>query len=564
LQVSRQRLREIIAKDMQTELNGHYFDIVAEEVRPYFRQVILEERRQIRNQLLYMHRKGTISDLIAEQILLENEEDETDEKPTEEEEESWYVGLAKDVGLGIGQMMGGGIGIAAGIAGITRYMPMFRKNIDKGFLSWIGPFISLFFSVTAVIYPAPGAKSLGEVLRGMFKGIKDIITGTASIFAKGVSKVFSKGAEYFGKAISLVGKLIKGVGSGIQGGGELVAKIGNAIGGGNVLKSLFGQLSKAATELSKRLESLANMLKAAKEIRQNGGSIKDVATAAFDSPVGSLSQRVKDLIQGSKAVKAVMKAKTAAGEAIEDALIAVNYLKAPKEVANISLAGFKTGAGDDLAKYSIDGINNGRIYASYIKDGKIVNAMIGGDDAARLMKQFPAIKNFAMSGLSDDAAKAFTKALPAATSTTRAAGKAVVDTLRNIPSRILNGSKTGLNRFKNQFLVKAGETFPSLFSRMIGKSIPAKNLPGELGTVASTLKMNSIDDAGNIAFSIFDDTGALIANGEEPVNVFLTMYRTGDEASAIMSEFTKVAGRQGAEFMARLVAATSKAMGEEQ
>ena len=224
MQGSRQRLREIIARDMQAELNGHYFDMIAEEVRPYFRESILEERRQIRNQLLYMHRKGTISDLVAEQILLErppqgakyfsgSDEDEEEEKPTEEEEEeSWYVGLAKDVGLGIGQMMGGGIGMAAGIAGINRYFPMLKKNINKGFLYWIGPFISLFFSITAIIYPAPGAKSLGEVLRGMFKGIKGLIEGTTSLLTRGVKTIWKKGGEYFVKAIDLIADLLTGIG----------------------------------------------------------------------------------------------------------------------------------------------------------------------------------------------------------------------------------------------------------------------------------------------------------------------------------------------------------------
>ena len=556
MQVSRQRLREIIAKDLQAELNGHYFDIVAEEVRPYFRQVILEERRQIRNQLLYMHRKGTISDLVVEQILLERPPEGAEyfsgsdkgkeEKPAEEEEESWYVGLAKDVGLGIGQMMGGGIGIAAGIAGITRYMPMFRKNIDKGFLNWIGPFISLFFSVTAIIYPAPGAKSLGEVLRGMFKGIKDIISGTASIFAKGVSKVFSKGAEYFGKAISLFGKLIKGVGSGIKGGGEIVTKIGNAIGGGNVLKSLFGQLSKAATELSKRLDALAKMLKAAKEIKQNGGSIKDVVTAAFQGPVGSIGQRVKDLIQGSKAVKAVIKAKTAAGKALETTLKSISFLKATDDVAAVSLKGITSTGGTNLSNYSIKGISNGRIYLESAKGSSLY---VSADTTAKILAKNPAVKKWVMTGLSDDAAKQLTKALPAATSTARATGKAVVDTIKNMPNNTKEKFFKMMLSAEKRIMQSVGEGFPKIFAPLIGQSFKMGN---------HSAKIISIGEGGRCVVQIGKFThnnmmlnAVLASANREFSKQFISIMRT-------------VVGERAASSFARFIASTSKMLASEE
>ena len=50
------------------------------------------------------------------------------------------MGTVADIGITAGQIIGGSVGQAAGIAGMIKYTPEFQDNLNKPFLDWFFPF----------------------------------------------------------------------------------------------------------------------------------------------------------------------------------------------------------------------------------------------------------------------------------------------------------------------------------------------------------------------------------------------------------------------------------------
>lgn len=265
---------------------------VARELYPYFREVILEERASLRAHMLV---EGHFD--IYEKML--NEDKQLNEG---------ILSTIGDIAITGGQMIGGSVGQAAGIAGLVKYAPEFQNNVDKEFEEWFGPFISLFFSAQALLFPFPAVASLKTIFTGFVAGVKAILKGSGGLVAKGVTALFAKGSGFISKAIGLVKKAIEGMAKMVGKGGPKVAQIEQKLGGSGTLGKLMGKLKDAAMEFVERLgvlkEGLVKLGK--KDVKEAPGMVKDILTKAFKTSKDKLGAAKEAIKSGAKSGKAAV------------------------------------------------------------------------------------------------------------------------------------------------------------------------------------------------------------------------------------------------------------------
>jgi hypothetical protein len=220
-----------------------------------------------------------------------------------------------DIGITAGQMVGGTVGQAAGLAGCAKYGKDLIGVIDKPFLEMVGPLLGFFFSIQALVFPMPAVGTIRGILAGFFKGVGGVIKGTGGLLAKGVMLVIRKGAGFISKAIGILAKALKGVMGKVSSGGPIIQKITAKL-------PTFGKavkgLEKGMTSLSTRLDILANGLKI---LGKQGGKAKQLAVGAKSEmyTIKSLLKKAfqtggDDLAKVSSTVKAGLKdPKKAAG-----------------------------------------------------------------------------------------------------------------------------------------------------------------------------------------------------------------------------------------------------------
>lgn len=265
--MTRKELRVHLEKEILNSLTLNEIKKIERELYPYFKHVIEEENAKLKAHLLMSGKFELLEEM------------------SKEEERLLKEGLGStiaDIGITAGQMIGGGVGQVAGIAGLVKYAPEFQNNIGKGFLDWFGPFISLFFSAQALLFPMPAVASLKAILQGFASGVKNLLSGAGGLAAKGVKLVFEKGSGFIATMIELFKKAALGIGKAIGKGGDDIAKIEAKMGGTGKLSSMFDSLKIAIEEFVKRLAVIKE------GIKHYGGkfspaNIKDILSRAFQS-----------------------------------------------------------------------------------------------------------------------------------------------------------------------------------------------------------------------------------------------------------------------------------------
>ena len=465
-------LRSMVRTKLEEVLDTRMIEELAREVEPYFKEVLAEERRRLE---VHMLLAGYDPALL---------------------EEGWMDTIA-DIGITAGQIVGGGVGMAAGLAGIAKYTPEFQQNVGGPFLDWFAPFISLFFSVQALIYPMPAIGSLKTIFIGLASGIRGIISGAGGLAAKGVKLIFQKGAGFISKAISLFGKAIKGIGKAIAAGGDKIVKLGEKLGGGTALKGMLKSLKVAMKEFMKRLKVLETGLKNIKNL-----SVKEIVVAAFKTSKGKLDGAM-DIVKGSKVGQAVIAAKTKAGQAVTHVLGSIKYLKATDDVTNIVLKGTTT-SGKSMKGFKITGITGGQIHM--LNDaGKPM--WVGADTAIKLMAKHPALKKWFVANIDDAGKAAVNTAIGVSGSTTRAAGKALGAAARSqagkIPAyftRVVGDSTKSANKWLMKYMAKN----PQTMGKFIGTEV-AGSVKG------SKYYFQGINKAGKVMLTVNVKGGNLVA-----------------------------------------------------
>ena len=264
---TRLQLRKQIEKEVLNQMTLKEIKKIEKEVYPYFRHVIEEENTKLKAHLLMSGQFKLLEAMSKEEEKLLNE---------------GILSTVADVGITVGQMVGGGVGQAAGIAGLVKYTPEFQNNIGKSFLEWFGPFISLFFSAQALFFPMPAVGSLKTILQGFVSGVKNLLTGAGGLAAKGVRIVFEKGSGFITTMIDLFKKAALGIGKAIGKGGDDVAKIEAKLGGSGKLSSMFKSLKGAIEEFVKRLGVIKEGIKHY-GAKMSPTNIKDILSRAFQT-----------------------------------------------------------------------------------------------------------------------------------------------------------------------------------------------------------------------------------------------------------------------------------------
>jgi hypothetical protein len=281
-------LRGMIRQNIQETIDIKYMQKMTEELMPYFKDVIAEERRRLE---FHMILEGYDPALLNE----------------------GFWDTIKDVGITAGQMVGGGVGMAAGAIGTVKYAKEFQEEIGGLEYEWLSPLIGLFFSMQALVFPMPAVASIKVLLLGFMKGVKGIIAGTGGLAAKGVLKVFQMGAGWFGKVIGLLGKGIAGIGKAIKAGGEAVVKLGEKMGGGKMLESVVKLMSKKMDWLIQFLDRLRLGLKALgnTKITMEGAKtmLKNALTGTGQAATGA-KEVVRGAVTGTKVFKTLKNAKS--------------------------------------------------------------------------------------------------------------------------------------------------------------------------------------------------------------------------------------------------------------
>lgn len=300
---TRLQLRRQIEREVLNQLTLSEIKKIEREVYPYFKHVIEEENTKLKTHLLMTGQFKLLEAMSKEEERLLNE---------------GIFDTVADIGITAGQMIGGGVGQAAGLAGLAKYTPEFQANIDKDFSDWFGPFISLFFSVQALVFPMPAAASLKGIMIGFAKGLKGILKGTGGLAAKGVTLLFKKGSGFIGSAAGTIAKAVKGILAAFAKGGEMIKAIAKKIGGEGVIKPLMTSFKKAGETVVKKLNSLKDALKGAKDLTDDGvkGIVKRVFGAGDDAVAvtGKLTPALK-AVADSKIANAAFKASQAGREA---------------------------------------------------------------------------------------------------------------------------------------------------------------------------------------------------------------------------------------------------------
>jgi len=302
MKVTRIQLRSQLERQLIEHMSIKQMNEAAIELYPYFKESILEERANLRTYMLLEGHYDLYESMVKEDKLL-NE---------------GFLDTVADIGITAGQMIGGGVGQAAGVAGLIKYTPEFQNNIDKPFLDWFFPFISVFFSAQALLFPMPAAGTMKGILQGFAKGVKNIISGAGGLLAKGAMTALTKGKGFFIGAINLFKKAATGMAKMVARGGDDVAKLEAKLGGSGFLSKVMKTLKGAIEEFVKRLgilvEGLKNLGKT--NVKDAPGLVKDILKNAFQTSkdkLGSVLSTVKSAPGAAKsaavgAVKATSKA----------------------------------------------------------------------------------------------------------------------------------------------------------------------------------------------------------------------------------------------------------------
>ena len=335
--ITESMLQEMILDTVQNQITINEINEVHKACMPFFKEVVLEERRQLRTWMLlegYVEEYEILleADRAYEQRLNEGKFDLMYDSRLDEgiwdsikSVGSKIVGGVKsaasavgDIGIGVGQMLGGGIGQIAGIAGLAKYGPEFLSAMGGKFIDWFGSFISVFFSAQALFFPMPAVGSLKAVFVGFAKGVKNILSGAGGLLARGVKAVLSKGAGFIQKAIGLFVKAIKGIGNAIKAGGPTVQKAADKMGGGGMIKKLLAGMKTAMDEVVKRLTVLKDLL-------VKGVDPKEIIKRAFGASKDKLDDAAK--MATGVADDAAKMAKAAIPAAQKSSQIVKNYAK---------------------------------------------------------------------------------------------------------------------------------------------------------------------------------------------------------------------------------------------
>jgi len=472
MKVTRKQLRSQLERQLLEHVSIKEVNELAKELYPYFKEVILEERASLRSHMLVAGHFDLYESMLKEDKLLSE----------------GILDTVADVGITVGQMVGGGVGQAAGIAGLIKYTPEFQNNIDKPFLEWFFPFISVFFSAQALLFPMPAAGGMKAILQGFAKGVKNIITGAGGLLAKGAMTALTKGKGFFIGAINLFKKAAAGMAKLVGRGGDDVAKLEAKLGGSGFLSKVMKTLKGAIDEFVKRLGVLVAGLKSLGKtnVKDSPALVKNILKKAFETSKDKLDDAAAAL-KGTKVGKAITAAKTSAGRALEKALLGIT-VKASDDIAKLTIKGAKLNyAGSTSAQ--ISGIVGGRLTMNYLDDaGKILGmGVVSGDKLVKILAKNPKVKKWMFSNLDDAGRKAASKAFSTTSSSSKAASiaaakatsKASKSVLKSLGRNIWKaaaGGRASLVKYLDEFIAANTALMDDLLKPLVGKTY------GSLGT----------------------------------------------------------------------------------
>tara|TARA_R110000824_G_scaffold62352_5_gene165210 strand:+ start:34400 stop:36250 length:1851 start_codon:yes stop_codon:yes gene_type:complete len=467
MHTSKAYLRSQIERKVMEQITVKELNEIAKELYPYFKESILEERASLRAHMLVAGHFDLYEEILKEDKILN--------------EGLWNT--VADVGITVGQMVGGSVGQAAGVAGLLKYTPEFQNNLDKPFLDWFFPFISVFFSAQALLFPMPATATLKGILSGFAKGVKNIISGAGGILAKGAMLALTKGRGFFMTVVKLFKKAIAGMGSMVGKGGDKVAKLEAKLGGsgslGKVMKSLKGAIDEFVKRLNVLVIGLKNLGKT--NVKDAPGLVKNILTKAFVTSKDKLDDAAA-LLKGTKAGKAIATAKTKAGRTLEKALKGAKTVTASDDIAKLTIKGAQLkGMGATSAK--ISGIIGGRLTMNYLDDaGKIIySSAISGDDLVKILAKNPKVKKWMLSNLDDAGRKVASTALYTASSSskamsvaaTKAGAKVLSKSMKAFKQAITKASQGGreaLSKWLRGYMKKNVDKMDDLLKPLYGRS----------------------------------------------------------------------------------------------
>ena len=522
--LSENKINELIAESVLLNVREVEFKQVLKEVYPYFRGVLEEENSKLRR---YMLVEGYISHyeyMLNEQKQLE---------------EGW-MDIMADVGITAGQMVGGAVGQAAGLAGAAKYGKDLIGVIDKSFLEMVGPLLGFFFSIQALVFPMPAVGTVKGILLGFFKGVGNVIKGVGGLLAKGVTILLSKGAGFISKAIGILAKAMKGVMGKVSTGGPMVQKI-------TAKFPTFGKgikaLQKGMESLMQRLGILADGLKI---IGKQGGKAKQLAVGAkaeqygvkallgkafktSADDLGKVSATVKAGVKNPKKVEGMFSKASRLSTRMADDFAPGLIKNAAKKVtkvmtdkgSHVPIGKFVSGSGKDLAGGTFQGIIKGQAVVANAS-GKVYT--LSANSSAKLIAQNPGVAKFVMSN-ADDAAAAIIKknlAMTGKIGKTKIAAKVISSELKKIPSKLLAvfKSKAGNTaRSLNKWITNHMAKNPQLIEGMIGTTIKG-------ATKGHKYTMIGVNRSGKILIETNKVRGKIVEPFMKavPPNMFFSSY----------------------------------------
>ena len=466
MKVTRTQLRSQLERQLIEHISIKQMNEAAIELYPYFKKAILAERADLRTYMLLEGHYDLYESMAKEDKLL-NE---------------GFLDTVADIGITAGQMIGGGVGQAAGVAGLIKYTPEFQNNIDKPFMDWFFPFISVFFSAQALLFPMPAAGTMKGILQGFAKGVKNIISGAGGLLAKGAMAALTKGKGFFIGAVNLFKKAAIGMAKMVAKGGDDVAKLEAKLGGSGFLSKVMKTLKGAIEEFVKRLGVLVEGLKSLGKtnVKDAPALVKNILKKAFETSKDKLDDAAAAL-KGTKIGKAIAAAKTKAGRALEKALLGVT-VKASDDIAKLAIKGGQLkGMGTTSAQ--ISGIVGGRLSMNYLDDaGKIIyTSAISGDDLVKILAKNPKVKKWMLSNLDDAGRKVASKALSTASSTSKAAAVAAAKVTSKASKQVLKslgkniwkasaGGRASLVKYLDEFMAANIALMDDLVKPLVGKN----------------------------------------------------------------------------------------------
>ena len=408
------KINSLIRESVLLNVREIEFKQVLKEVYPYFKHAIDEENAKLRK---YMLSEGYISHyeyMLSEQKQLE---------------EGWLDVMA-DVGITAGQMVGGFVGQAAGLAGVVKYTKDFIGVVDKAFLEMVGPLLGLFFSMQALLFPMPAVGTIKGILLGFFKGVGNVISGAGGLLARGVTALLSRGHGFIGKAIEVLGKALKGITAAIKAGGPTIAKIEGKV-GGSMLSKATKAMGTAMENFMKRLGILREGLKSLgkKDVKEVPGMVKDILTKAFKTSKDKLDDAVK-FFKKPKTFDASDDIVDAAAGGFSKAFSKKISQSVPDEIGKVSLFGLKQ-PGISLTGGKLTRVHGGKFYvkvpAKNTKDGLDALVPLSPASVATLMNKNPGFKKYALTiAENPKALEATFKTLKSSGQLSSAVGKGII------------------------------------------------------------------------------------------------------------------------------------------